>query len=81
MKKTAFSLILLAGTCFVVGDALADQGPVVSRTETTYTKQNEIVMNGYTPLDVIDNSVINSEIFLTLKYHSIQLNWKKKSSF
>ncbi len=56
MKKTAFSLIVSAGmlSAFVVQ---AEQGPVVSRTETTYSKQNEIVMNGYTPLDEIDNSV------------------------
>lgn len=56
MKKTAFSLIVAAGV-FSVISAQADQGPVVSRTETTYSKQNEIVMHGYTPLDEIDNSV------------------------
>ena len=56
MKKTAFSLIVAAG--MLSGFAVqAEQGPVVSRTETTYSKQNEIVMNGYTPLDEIDNSV------------------------
>ena len=56
MKKTAFSLIVAAG--MLSGFAVqAEQGPVVSRTETTYSKQNEIVMNGYTPLDAIDNSV------------------------
>ena len=57
MKKTAFSLILLAGIGCVAFDAMANQGPVVSRTETTYSKQNEIIMDGYTPLDEIDNSV------------------------
>ena len=57
MKKTAFSLILLAGVGCVAFDAVANQGPVVSRTETTYSKQNEIIMDGYTALDPIDNSV------------------------
>ena len=56
MKKTAFSLIVAAGM-FSAFAVQAEQGPVVSRTETTYSKQNEIVMNGYTPLDEIDNSV------------------------
>ncbi len=59
MNKTAFSLILFAGAGLMCFDALA-QGPVVSRTETTYTKDNEIIMDGYTPLDEIDNSVKTS---------------------
>ena len=59
MNKTAFTLILLAGAGLMCFDALA-QGPVVSRTETTYTKDNEIIMDGYTPLDEIDNSVKTS---------------------
>ena len=59
MNKTAFTLILLAGAGLMSFDALA-QGPVVSRTETTYTKDNEIIMDGYTPLDAIDNSVKTS---------------------
>ena len=56
MKKTAFSLIVATGMLSVIS-AQAEQGPVVSRTETTYSKQNEIIMDGYTPLDEIDNSV------------------------
>ncbi|MBQ9737622.1 MAG: hypothetical protein IJV86_04410 [Clostridia bacterium] len=59
MNKTAFSLILFAGAGLMCFDALA-QGPVVSRTETTYSKDNEIIMDGYTPLDEIDNSVKTS---------------------
>lgn len=56
MNKTAFSFILLFGTALVSFQALAE-GPVVARTETTYAKENEIIMDGYTPLDPIDNSV------------------------
>ncbi len=59
MNKTAFSFILLFGTAFVSFQALAE-GPVVARTETTYAKENEIIMDGYTPLDPIDNSVKTS---------------------
>lgn len=58
MQKTALTLALLTGVALVSSNAFAND--VASRTETTYTKQNEVIMDGYTPLDVIDNSVKTS---------------------
>ena len=62
MKHTSFSLIAFAAVCGTVAvsmSAVANE-QVVSRTETTYTTQNERIMDGYTPLDEIDNSVKTS---------------------
>ncbi len=58
MQKTALTLSLLAGIALVSLNSYAS--PVATRTETTYSKQNEVIMDGYTPLDVIDNSVKTS---------------------
>lgn len=55
MRKT--SLFALATLCAGMIPSLVQADPVVSRTETSYSKQNEIIMDGYTPLDPIDNSV------------------------
>lgn len=61
MKKTSVSLIALAVVCGTVAVSLtANAEQVVSRTETTYTTQNERIMDGYTPLDAVDNSVKTS---------------------
>ncbi|MBE6455186.1 MAG: hypothetical protein E7014_01870 [Alphaproteobacteria bacterium] len=62
MKHTSFSLIAFVAVCGTVAvsmSAVANE-QVVSRTETTYTSQNERIMDGYTPLDEIDNSVKTS---------------------
>ena len=62
MKKTSVSLLALAVVCgTAVLPMIAEAAEqVVSRTETTYTSQNERIMDGYTPLDEIDNSVKTS---------------------
>ena len=58
MKHT-FSLIAFATLCSAMTVSVMAQAAeqVVSRTETTYVKQNERIMDGYTALDPIDNSV------------------------
>ena len=62
MKKTSVSLLALTVVCgTAVLPMIAEAAEqVVSRTETTYTSQNERIMDGYTPLDEIDNSVKTS---------------------
>lgn len=60
MKTISFSLIAFCALCATVALptlAYADGEQVINRTETTYSKQNERVIDGYTPLDPLDNSV------------------------
>ena len=63
MKNTSISLIAFVAVCgaFMAPMASIAADQVVSKTETTYQKQNERIMDGYVALDPIDNSVKTSQ--------------------